>query len=147
VNGLWVDNARINELSVSQPDADEIAIARKASGWKGLYFGGVAFKYQRHVSDLSASAKIASRYMDVVTTSGPGTGLAANREKIVAMKQAMDDCPLAVASGITPENVSDYLEVADCFLVATGISRSFTDFDPPAVSRLIDRVRAYDSNS
>jgi predicted TIM-barrel enzyme len=51
--------------------------------------------------------------------------------------------PLAIASGITPENVGDYLDVADCFLVATGISRSFTELEPSRVRRLIERVRDY----
>jgi hypothetical protein len=36
------------------------------------------------------------------------------------LKRALGDWPLAIASGITPENVGEYLPVADCFLVATG---------------------------
>ena len=146
VDGVWVDNACIDELSDSQPKAERICAMRESSGWRGFYFGGVAFKYQRHVSDLYASARIASQYMDVVTTSGSGTGEAANREKIAAMKKALDWRPLAIASGITPENVSNYLDIAEFFLVATGISRSFTEFDPSAVKALIERVRAYASD-
>lgn len=143
VAGIWVDNAHINEKSNDQPEADRIGLARKESGWEGLYFGGVAFKYQRHVSDLGAAAKTAQRYMDVVTTSGPGTGQAASRDKIVALKEALGDSPLAIASGITPENVAEYLDVTDCFLVATGISVSFTQLDPSRVRDLVQRVRAY----
>ncbi len=104
-----------------------VARARQESGWDGLYFGGVAFKYQRPVEDLTSAARIAARYMDVVTTSGPGTGIAAARDKIVAMKEAVGDLPLA----------------ADCFLVATGISRSFTELDLEKVNRLLGRVRAF----
>jgi predicted TIM-barrel enzyme len=81
--------------------------------------------------------------MDVVTTSGPGTGIAAARAKIVAMKEAVGGFPLAIASGITPDNVADYLDVADCFLVATGISRSFTELDPEKTRTLIERVDAH----
>jgi hypothetical protein len=143
VAGLWVDDARIDERTRDQSEAEMIGKARQESGWNGLYFGGVAFKYQRPVEDLAGAAQIAVRYMDVVTTSGPGTGIAAARGKIAAMKEAVGDFSLAIASGITPENVGDYLEVADCFLVATGISRSFTELDPEKVSRLLDRVRAF----
>ena len=78
--------------------------------------------------------------MDVVTTSGPGTGQPATREKITRMKRALGAFPLAIASGITPENVGDYLEVADCFLVATGISTSFTELDPGRLRELVNRV-------
>lgn len=79
--------------------------------------------------------------MDVVTTSGPGTGKAAAVEKIRTMKEALGDFPLAIASGITPENVSDYLPYADCFLVATGISRNFEQLDPARTHALVEAVR------
>ncbi len=142
VSGIWVDHAGIDERAEKQPLADEATAARQRSGWAGLYFGGVAFKYQRPVDDLARAARLAVRYMDVVTTSGPGTGIAAAREKIVAMKEAVGGFPLAIASGITPENVGDYLDVADCFLVATGISRSFTELDRDKTCMLIEQVRS-----
>lgn len=143
VAGLWTDDAGIEERRRDQPRAETIASVRRESGWNGLYFGGVAFKYQRPVEDLARAAATATGFMDVVTTSGPGTGIAAERTKIAAMKEAMGDFPLAIASGITPENVGDYLDVADCLLVATGISRSFTELEPSGVRRLIERVREY----
>lgn len=93
VPGLWVDDAGVDERTREQPEAEAIAKARQESGWGGLYFGGVAFKYQRPVEDLARAAAIAVTYMDVVTTSGPGTGLAARRAKIVAMKEAVGDSP------------------------------------------------------
>jgi hypothetical protein len=36
-----------------------------------------------------------------------------------------------------------YLAIADCFLVATGISLSFTELDPARVRSLVERVRAF----
>jgi hypothetical protein len=53
------------------------------------------------------------------------------------------DSPLALARGITPEIVADYLDVADCFLVSTGIGRGFTQLQPDMVRRLIEPVRPY----
>lgn len=146
VNGVWVDNAEIDERAKSQPRADHINAARLKSKWQGLYFGGVAFKYQRSVEDLKAAATIAMNYMDVVTTSGPGTGEAASVQKIRTMKAALGEFPLAIASGITPENIGEYLGVADCFLVATGISKSFTELDPRRARELVDRVRSHPLN-
>jgi uncharacterized protein len=144
VRGVWVDNACIDEHSVQQPAADAILKQRSSTTWPGLYFGGVAFKYQRDVQDLATAARVSAKYMDVVTTSGPGTGEAASIEKIRTMKTALGDFPLAIASGLTPENVHAYLEVADCFLVATGISSTWTDFGP---QRIRDFVQAVRSNS
>ena len=143
VAGVWVDNAMVDERTEDLADAQSVRNAQLRSGWEGLYFGGVAFKYQRPVEDLARAARLAAGCMDVVTTSGPGTGRAAPREKILAMKQALGDHPLAIASGITPANVHDYLDLADCFLVATGISRSFTEFDPALVGALVAAVRTY----
>ena len=76
-----------------------------------------------------------------MTTSGSGTGQAAELEKIRRMKAALGEAPLAIASGITPENVADFLPHTDCFLVATGISRSFTELDADKTHALIERVR------
>ena len=138
--GVWVDNAMIQEDSDLQQRAETIASVREQRKWGGLYFGGVAFKYQRPVKDLVSAAEIASRYMDVVTTSGPATGQAAAVDKIRTMKDALGDLPLAIASGISPENVRDYLECADCFLVATGISRTFEELDLTCLLALLAEV-------
>lgn len=143
ISGIWSDNAGIDEHGGTQAAAGKFIEARQARQWNGLYFGGVAFKYQRPVTELERAARIAAEYLDVVTTSGPGTGQSASREKIAAMRHGLGAAPLAIASGITPENVSDYLDLATCFLVATGISRSFTDLDPERVKALVERVRRW----
>ena len=145
VAGVWADNARIDEGREDQPYAERVLAIRQARAPGCLYFGGVAFKYQRPVEDLEAACRVAARHMDVVTTSGPGTGHAADLEKIRRMKRALANTPLAIASGITPENVGDYLPHADAFLVATGISESFTELDPARVRALVERVRSFKS--
>lgn len=142
IRALWVDNAQIDERESEQPEAAAILAAQKASGWDGFYFGGVAFKYQREVEDLETACRIAPGYMDVVTTSGPGTGRAADVEKLKTMKKALGRFPLAVASGVTPDNVFDFIGIADVFLVATGISRTFEELDPILTARLVGAVRA-----
>ena len=143
VAGVWMDDALIDEAHDEQPTADRIAGVQRGAGWRGLYFGGVAFKYQRPVRDLASAARKAAPFMDVVTTSGPGTGKAAAPEKIRTMKQAIGDVPLAIASGVTPENVPDYLPWADCFLVGTGISYTFDELDPDRVRDLVQVVRSW----
>ena len=140
ISGIWVDNAKIDEHSTMQPAVELFLQAREKRKWNGLYFGGVAFKYQRPVADLETAARLAAQFIDVVTTSGPGTGKSASLEKIATMKRGLGDAPLAIASGITPENVSDYLDLATCFLVATGISSSFSELDPIRVKALMAAV-------
>jgi predicted TIM-barrel enzyme len=143
VAGVWVDNALIDEGQAAQPAAEAVLTAQQQRNWQGLYFGGVAFKYQTPVDDVALAAQQAAPYMDVITTSGVATGQAADRQKIAAMKSVLGEKPLAIASGISPENVEHYLDVADCFLVATAISQSFSDLDPRRVEALVAVVRAY----
>jgi len=143
IAGIWVDNSMIDESFEEQVEAERIQEARRESGWQGLYFGGVAFKYQRPVDDWKKAARIASEYMDVVTTSGPATGEPAEVIKIQEMKQSIGDKPLAIASGISSGNIDRYLGIADCFLIATGISKDFWQLDSDLTKKLVRKVRNY----
>lgn len=136
VSGLWTDDAGVCEGDEPTKDAEIFARRRKEVVWNGLYFGGVAFKYQKQIADVGKAASLAVPLMDVITTSGSGTGQAADVEKIRTMKEAIGDYPLAIASGITPENVHEYMPYADCFIVATGISNSHTELNPNRVQQL-----------
>jgi hypothetical protein len=139
VDGVWVDNAEVMEHSEEQPSAARIRNAKVLARYRGLYFGGVAFKYQRHVTDLARGARIATDYVDVVTTSGIGTGSKPSPDKITVMKSAIGNHPLAIASGMTAENVHEYLE-ADVFMVATGISKDFHTLDPKKVQAFAGKL-------
>ena len=147
VKMVWADNGEIDEAATKQPAAQAITQAREKSGWQGTYFGGVAFKYQRPVSDWSRAAAIGANHIDVVTTSGSATGQSAAVEKIKSMKQAIGEKPLALASGITAENVEQFIPWADIFLVATGISKSFYELDIEKVHRLADIVHNWGTTS
>lgn len=143
-DGVWTDRSHIEEWAKQQVKAELISNTRQESGWEGLYFGGVAFKYQEPVAreNLGLVAQIASKYMDVVTTSGDGTGYAPDTEKIAIMKASIGKHPLGIASGISPENVYLFKENADAFLVATSLLIPKTDeFDPSRVRALVEAVR------
>lgn len=148
VDGLWVDNAQIDEECGidSQVYAYSVLDAIKKKGWEGLYFGGVAFKYQKEVKDYVKTTNIASTYMDVITTSGIGTGIAADVKKIDVMAEVAhhNGKKLGIASGITPDNINSY-RCVDAFLVSTGISKSFGGFDRTLVKKLSNRISAFNN--
>ena len=129
IDAYWADDARVDEDGDTS-DVEQIAMARVRSGWDGLYFGGTAFKKQRHVDParLGDAARSACPYMDVITTSGVATGQEADLGKIETFRAAIGDRPLALASGITPENAQSYADV-DCFMVATGINAAGNFYD------------------
>ena len=146
IDGYWADDARIDEQRAidDQPEAEEILSVKQSCGWQGLYFGGTAFKKQRLVSELDylSSAQIAARWMDVVTTSGVATGKEAGTEKTGIFREGVGDVALALASGITPENISEYSSDLDAILVATGINISddFYNIDQSRLKTLIEQV-------
>lgn len=116
LNAIWTDRAELG------PAAEQTVKAQ--FGWAGVHFGGVAFKYQSEVAleDLPALGKLAAAAVDVPTTSGPATGVSAQRERIEALRSGLGEHPLALASGITPKNVGDYRDLISHALVATGIN-------------------------
>ena len=144
IDAYWADDARIDESAITQEEADNIAATRTACGWEGLYFGGTAFKKQRPVApkDYARAAGIAGGFMDVVTTSGIATGHSADLGKLAEFRGALPDRPIALASGITPDNATDY-EMVDCFMVATGINfeNDFYNIDPARLSHLVNVCR------
>lgn len=148
IDGYWADDACIDERrgENDQIEANRITTARKESGWQGLYIGGTAFKKQRDVdpAGYAYSAQLATRYMDVVVTSGIATGYAADVEKIKTFRTSCGDTALAIASGITLDNVKDYVEDADLLMVATGINfkDDFYNIDPKKLKNLMDSIKS-----
>lgn len=149
VDAYWADDACIDEDGANL-EAKQIAAARESSGWDGLYFGGTAFKKQREVdpSRYGDAAREACPFMDVITTSGVATGQEADLGKIETFRAAIGDRPMALASGISPENAKDYADV-DCFMVATGINEpgNFYDIDANKLAELMSITRTLSKGS
>ena len=145
VDAYWADDACIDEDGVNV-EARAIAAARESSDWDGLYFGGTAFKKQREVdpSRYGDAAREACAFMDVITTSGIATGQEADLTKIETFRAAIGERPMALASGISPENARQYADV-DCFMVATGINEpgNFYDIDPGRLADLMAITRSF----
>lgn len=144
VDAYWADDARIDEFGENS-EAEEIATTYRDGTWSGLYFGGTCFKKQRRVAPehYADAAREACGFMDVITTSGVATGHEADIGKVATFRVAIGDRPLALASGITPENAVRYSDV-DCFMVATGINEAnnFYDIDPHRLDALMQVGRS-----
>lgn len=142
VDAYWADDARIDERAAAnaQEEAQSIDAIRAKCGWRGLYFGGTAFKKQRVVNarDYPLAAALAAAHMDVVTTSGVATGKEVDSGKVAAFRDALGTTALALASGVTPENATRFSDV-DCFLVATGINveEDFYNIAPEKLKQLM----------
>lgn len=126
INALWVDDIPYEKLNL--PSTIQV-------------FGGVAFKYINPLisgKELETSCKIAIRCVDIATTSGNKTGSAPDIAKLEAIKKNLaGEIPLALASGISSENVLTFKPTVDIFLVASSIcekkesSRDVADYLVP----------------
>ena len=143
-NGIWFDDAGYNENS-ERPEKEvrELRNRHKALAPHVLLFGGIAHKGNAPIKDLKQAVQMSSPLLDVVVTTGAGTGIAADPQKIKDMRHWQRDVPLALASGVTPKNASEYLPHVDCIMVATGVSKTFHLLDAPKVAALSKIVRSY----
>lgn len=136
-DGLWSDD------TLSSFDPFEAYRSLKNSHVASMRFlGGVTFKYTDRFTENPDFAASDTRWLspavDVVTTSGKGTGSPPSVAKIAAMKLATDK-PLAVASGISLENIADYEGIVDEILAASSVeTESYSGvFDPVKLRALI----------
>lgn len=145
---VWADDAGIDERLPphDQPAGLKIEAATAKAIYLGEVFGGVAFKYQRTVplDALPAAAAAASPWMQVVTTSGPGTGQPIELDRLRAMRSGLaPSTRLGLASGVTPSNVRSLIGLVDDVLVATGISSDFHTIDPRLLEQLLNEIRSH----
>jgi hypothetical protein len=151
LDGIWADDAGVDSLQEDtfQSARTSFLNARQKTKWRGLYFGGTAFKTQAAIPEnkLELVARNASSFVDVVTTSGRGTGVAADPARIRVMREAIPGSAMGIASGITPENAMLFLPYIDFFLVASGIEQSFGVLDPARTRALADIIHAYDDSA
>lgn len=136
---VWGDDVGVDSKGLS--DTGVRVRAQKVAADQAFdVFASVAFKYRPHEPDPQAAAKCALQAGFIPTTSGSGTGSAPELDKIVSMSQATGGV-LAVASGMTPENVRDYAPYLSHILVATGVALDDHRMDVDKLKALIQNSR------
>lgn len=149
-DGVWIDNS-YHGFALKEKLKNILLknwSSYKDSGFNGLYFGGIAFKYLEQPKDLPETIKTAKGMVDVITTSGDGTGKSADISKIKTIyDNNVDNLPIAIASGIDASNISNYLPYVDMFFVSTGISKSDDEFDEEKVIELSGLIHGEQNES
>ncbi len=143
-DALWTDDIK-NDAQVGDAMSlkEYLTAARRVR-----LLGGVAFKYTRSFTEEpQAAAQEAIRmrpHVDTVVTSGAGTGLPPSVAKIRAMKNALGDEPLAVASGISLLNMHRFAGLVDEVLVASSVETEpySGEFDEAKLKAFIDKAHA-----
>jgi predicted TIM-barrel enzyme len=178
VNGVWTDQCFATKEGTTEHMA-RIMQARARAGFVGVYFGGFAFKHQPLLVDsqegvlteedrakLANLAKAASRFVDVLVTSGTATGVTPNLVKVETVHDAVHPLQPLALSGAGME-LDVFAPHAEIFLAATalqadcprhhtidGCSASFCNLSPERVAKWValaaaiaDRRRENNTNN
>lgn len=138
---LWVDAPGLSSAGITDQGH---ALVHQAQAAGITVFASVAFKYQPKEPSPGLAANVAVAQGTIPTTSGSGTGHAPEVAKIQVMREAIGSTArLALASGMTVENIEDFLPWASDFLVATGVSQDAHHFDPARLGAFIAKVHAW----
>lgn len=131
---FWADHMGVSSEGLSPLGVKLSALAK--SHPKTKFFASVAFKYRPHepAPALAATAALSAGF--IPTTSGAATGSPPEVSKISAMSSATNGL-LAIASGMTPENIAKYAPYVSHVLVSTGISKDEYLIDEEKLQALI----------
>lgn len=144
---LWGDDVGVDSTGLNCTGRGVQAQKVLAGGTHKLeVFASVAFKYRPHEPNPALAAKNALAAGFIPTTSGSGTGSAPELNKIIAMSKATGGI-LAVASGMTPENIGIFAPYLSHVLVATGIGLDEYRMDVAKLKALIANSRAQNTSA
>ena len=135
---VWVDAPGVRSDSISAP---ALALAEFVKQNPSIQlFASVAFKYQPEDIRPSLAAVKAKQLGFIPTTSGPATGVKPPMSKISQMSFATKAL-LAVASGMTPENIARFAPYISHAFVSTGISKDEYHVDPDRLIEFLNAAR------
>lgn len=127
-------------------DAAELLRYRRNIGAAHIaVFTDIKKKHSAHAAtadvDLAETAKAAQFFRtDGLIVTGTATGSEAKPEDLAAVKKACPDLPLLVGSGITPDNVRQYLPFVDAFIVGSSLKKEghwANELDPARVEKMV----------
>jgi len=142
-SGVWIDDMRDDYMTPGLA----MEFKKSKSYLKQIkILGGVAFKYTNTFTEDPKKAEYEAVYLkdsvDVMVTSGPGTGFEPSVEKIRAMKNSIGEKALAIASGISFENIYKYNGLVDQIFVSSSVETipGSGVFDERKLQELIDEA-------
>lgn len=141
LNMVWADAPGVTSAGWTFEGKDLINSLQQEG--MPLFFGSVAFKYQPKEMHPALAAQKCMQGGLLPTTSGEATGKAPDVQKARTMSEAVNGGSLAVASGMTPENVAQYLPYFTHYLVATGVSLDMHHFDEARLRSFTQQVHQF----
>jgi hypothetical protein len=137
-----------SDMGLLAPDLGDLAAYRHAIGGDDIaLFANVTPESScsvsgRPVGDRARGAAYAR--VDAILISGPRAGVAASMDDLVAAASAGTGLPVIANTGVTHDNVTDVLRVADGIIVGTSLKRdgcTWNPVDEARAARMVDLVQ------
>ena len=127
--------------SVHKKDLDlDSYIALRSTHPDVVVLGGIRFKYTGETGNsLEADIIEGTSRCDVIVTTGEGTGIETPLEKLADFKERMNGFPLISGAGVTLDNLSEQLAIADGVIVGSYFKQDGKNTQLP-----IDKLRVRD---
>lgn len=142
--------AMLADQGIIEGRAAEIARYRKMLGSNVLIFTDCLTKHAEPIAPMEMQWVALDTWerggVDALIISGKATGYATDLGDVIAARKGAPDAPLLIGSGVTAENVLDFMPIVDGVLVGTSLK---TDgkvenvIDGARVKAVVERVRNY----
>lgn len=142
--------AMLADQGIIEGHAAEITRYRKMLGADTLIFTDCLTKHAEPLAAMDMHWVALDTWerggADALVISGKATGYATDLGDVIAARKGVPGAPLLIGSGVTVENVRDFLPIVDGVLVGTSIKADGKVDNPVDLARvraLVERVRTY----
>ena len=143
-----LSGAMLTDQGLIEGNAYETLRCRKEICPSAQIFADVHVKHAVPLGDWSledaARDTVERGLADALIVSGHGTGLPTDLADVQRVRRAVPSAKILLGSGVTLQNIPNYLAVADGFIVGTSLKLSgklFNPVDPKRVAALARAVR------
>lgn len=142
--------AMLADQGIIEGRAAEISRYRKMLGADVLIFTDCLTKHAEPLAPMQMEWVALDTWerggADALVISGKATGYATDLGDVIAARKGAPDAPLLIGSGVTAENVVDFLPIVDGVLVGTSLKSDGHVENPVELARVqtvVQRVRAF----
>ncbi|MBI4671916.1 MAG: BtpA/SgcQ family protein [Chloroflexi bacterium] len=142
--------AMLADQGIIEGHAAEITRYRKMLGANVLIFTDCLTKHAEPLAPLQMEWVALDTWerggADALVVSGKATGYAADLGDVIAARKGAPDAPLLIGSGVTVENVLDFLPLVDGVVVGTSLKaegRVENAVELPRVTAMVERMRGF----
>lgn len=142
--------AMLTDQGIIEGRAAEIARYRKSLGSNVLIFTDCLTKHAEPLAPMEMQWVALDTWerggADALVISGKATGYATDLGDVIAARKGAPEAPLLIGSGVTAENVTDFLPTVDGVLVGTSLKTGGRVENPVELARVnavVERVRGF----